>query len=211
MGAPAVTTAGAHPSGTPRGVATKRGLFDREIIGPAIVDSFKKLDPRLQIKNPVMFVVLIGTIVTFIESVAHPGIFDWSHHRLAVPHRDLRQLCRGGRRRPRQGTGGHVAEDALRDRRSSPGRRRRHGGARAGSVAAQGRPRRREANDLIPSDGEIVEGIASVDESAITGESAPVIRESGGDRSAVTGGTKCSPTESSCGSQLSRATRFSTG
>ncbi len=67
-------------SGAPEahGVATKRGLFDREIIGPALIESVKKLDPRVQIRNPVMFVVLIGTIVTFLESIAHPGIFDWS-------------------------------------------------------------------------------------------------------------------------------------
>ena len=60
------------------GVATKRGLFDREILLPALVDSVRKLDPRVQFRNPVMFVVLIGTIVTFIESISHPGIFDWS-------------------------------------------------------------------------------------------------------------------------------------
>ena len=104
-------------------------------------------------------------------------------------HRAVRQLRRGGRRRPRQGAGGVAAQDAPGD-----------DGAPSSSTAAKSRCRRRtlrkgdlvvvEAGQLIPGDGEVVEGIASVDESAITGESAPVIRESGGDRSAVTGGTK---------------------
>ncbi|HUJ65904.1 MAG TPA: potassium-transporting ATPase subunit B, partial [Acidimicrobiales bacterium] len=68
----------AEPSNLPHGVAGSRSLFDRQIMGRALIDAFKKLDPRVQIKNPVMFVVLVGTVVTFIESIAHPGVFDWS-------------------------------------------------------------------------------------------------------------------------------------
>ena len=119
-----------------------------------------------------------------------PELLRLGHHGLAVPHRHLRQLRRGHGRGPGQGPGRHAAAHAVGDRGPAPERRRHRGaGCRPSSW-----PRATcvvcEAGDLIPSDGEIVEGIASVDESAITGESAPVIRESGGDRSAVTGGTK---------------------
>ena len=110
----------------------------------------------------------------------------------AVPvvHRAVRQLRRGRGRGPGQGAGRHAAQDPQRDGGPPPPRRRDHrGGARAPRSASATRwwsaP-----GELIPCDGEIVEGIATVDESAITGESAPVIRESGGDRSAVTGGTR---------------------
>jgi K+-transporting ATPase ATPase B chain len=66
------------PGAEAHGVAEARSLFDGQILRRALIDSFKKLDPRVQIKNPVMFVVLVGTVVTFIESIANPGIFDWS-------------------------------------------------------------------------------------------------------------------------------------
>jgi K+-transporting ATPase ATPase B chain len=171
------------------GVATKRGLFDREILGAAVVDSFKKLRPQTQVRNPVMFVVLIGTIVTFVESIAHPGIFDWSITIwlfLTVLFANFAEAVAEGR--------GKAQADTLRRMRSeTEARRLRDDGVEERVAAAELRKGDRvvcEANDLIPSDGEIIEGIASVDESAITGESAPVIRESGGDRSAVTGGTK---------------------
>jgi K+-transporting ATPase ATPase B chain len=153
------------------------------------VGSFKKLDPRTQVKNPVMFVVLIGTIVTFIEAIAHPGIFDWSITIwlfLTVMFANFAEAMAEGR--------GKAQADTLRKMRSeTEARRLRPDGTEervAASALVKGDLVVCEANDLIPSDGEITEGIASVDESAITGESAPVIRESGGDRSAVTGGTK---------------------
>ena len=179
-----------HPEpGTPHGVAEARSLFDRQILRRASLDSFKKLDPRVQIKNPVMFVVLVGTVVTFIESVAHPGIFDWSITIwlfLTVMFANFAEAMAEGR--------GKAQADTLRRMRSeTEARRLRPDGTEDRVPAAEltkGDLVVCEANDLIPSDGEIVEGIASVDESAITGESAPVIRESGGDRSAVTGGTK---------------------
>ena len=171
------------------GVAEARSLFDREILRQALVDSFKKLDPRVQIKNPVMFVVLVGTVVTFIEAIAHPGIFTWSITIwlfLTVIFANFAEAMAEGR--------GKAQADTLRRMRSETEARRlgptapRSGWPRPSS--AKGDLVVCEAGDLIPSDGEIIEGIASVDESAITGESAPVIRESGGDRSAVTGGTK---------------------
>ena len=171
------------------GVAQARSLFDREILAQALVGAFKKLDPRVQVKNPVMFVVLIGTVVTFIEAIAHGGKFAWFITVwlfLTVMFANFAEAMAEGR--------GKAQADTLRRMRSETEARRLNPDGTESRVAAvdlvKGDRVVCEANDLIPSDGEIIEGIASVDESAITGESAPVIRESGGDRSAVTGGTK---------------------
>jgi K+-transporting ATPase ATPase B chain len=186
--ATAVATGNA-PSSVPHGVAQARSLFDRQILGQAIVDSFKKLDPRVQVRNPVMFVVLIGTVITFVESTAHPGLFDWSITIwlfLTLIFANFAEAMAEGR--------GKAQADTLRKMRSeTEARKLLPNGTEqlvAAAALAKGDLVVCEAGDLIPSDGEITEGIASVDESAITGESAPVIRESGGDRSAVTGGTK---------------------
>jgi K+-transporting ATPase ATPase B chain len=183
------TQATAAPTGGPHGVAQARSLFDRQILASAIVDSFKKLDPRVQVRNPVMFVVLIGTVITFIESIVHPGLFDWSITiwlLLTLIFANFAEAMAEGR--------GKAQADALRRMRSETEARRLADDGSEQLVAAASLSKGDrvvcEAGDMIPSDGEIVEGIASVDESAITGESAPVIRESGGDRSAVTGGTK---------------------
>ena len=186
------TTATAESTAQPtlaHGVAEARSLFDGEIFRQSLVGSFKKLDPRTQVKNPVMFVVLIGTVVVFIEAIAHPGIFTWSITIwlfLTVMFANFAEAMAEGR--------GKAQADTLRRMRSeTEARRLLPDGTEervAASALAKGDLVVCEANDLIPSDGEITEGIASVDESAITGESAPVIRESGGDRSAVTGGTK---------------------
>jgi K+-transporting ATPase ATPase B chain len=174
---------------TGHGVAQARGLFDREILAQALKDSIKKLDPRVQLRNPVMFVVLVGSIITLFESFAHPSTFTWSITIwlfLTVIFANFAEAMAEGR--------GKAQADTLRKMRSeTEARRLRPDGTEELVPAAslqKGDLVVCEANDLIPSDGEIVEGIASVDESAITGESAPVIRESGGDRSAVTGGTK---------------------
>jgi K+-transporting ATPase ATPase B chain len=171
------------------GVAQARSLFDKEILAVALKGSFAKLDPRVQAKNPVMFVVLIGTVVTFCEAVAHPSFFAWAITVwlfLTVIFANFAEAMAEGR--------GKAQADTLRRMRSETEARRLNADGTEGRVAAvelaKGDRVVCEAGDLIPSDGEIVEGIASVDESAITGESAPVIRESGGDRSAVTGGTK---------------------
>ncbi len=174
---------------TARGVAESRSLFDRGILHQASIDSFKKLTPRTQAKNPVMFVVLIGTIVTFIEAINNPSLFTWSITTwlfLTVVFANFAEAMAEGR-------GKAQAETLRRMRAETEARRLRSDGTEeriAASELVKGDLVVCEANDQIPSDGEIIEGIASVDESAITGESAPVIRESGGDRSAVTGGTK---------------------
>ena len=185
-----ITPAPAAP-GTPsaHGVAQARSLFDREILAQSLRDSFVKLDPRVQVKNPVMFVVLVGTVVTFIEAVGRPSFFAWAISIwlfLTVLFANFAEAMAEGR--------GKAQADTLRRMRSeTEARRLRHDGREErvpASELAKGDCVVCEAGDTIPSDGDIIEGIASVDESAITGESAPVIRESGGDRSAVTGGTR---------------------
>jgi K+-transporting ATPase ATPase B chain len=184
----AIAPAGVEPH-MAHGVAQARGLFDPEILRKAIGGAFRKLDPRVQVKNPVMFVVLIGSIITLIESIAHPGIFNISITIwliLTVLFANFAEAMAEGR--------GKAQADTLRRMRSETEARRLNADGTETRVAAADLAREDlvvcEANDIIPSDGEIIEGVASVDESAITGESAPVIRESGGDRSAVTGGTR---------------------
>ncbi len=180
-----------HPSpgAEAHGVAQAKGLFDGPILRQALVESFKKLNPAQQIRNPVMFVVLVGTVITFIEAIAHPSTFTWSITVwlfLTVIFANFAEGMAEGR--------GKAQADTLRRMRSETEARRLlpDGTEELVPAASLARGDRVvcEAGDAIPSDGDIVEGIASVDESAITGESAPVIRESGGDRSAVTGGTK---------------------
>ncbi|HXZ75017.1 MAG TPA: potassium-transporting ATPase subunit B, partial [Streptosporangiaceae bacterium] len=173
------------PAGAPR----RHGLFDRSILGLAAVDAVHKLDPRVQVRNPVMFVVLIGTLVTLAESVAHPSVFAWSVTfwlALTVLFANFAEAVAEGR--------GKAQADTLRRMRSDTEARRLRPGGTEERVAAteltKGNLVVCGPGDVIPSDGEITEGVASVDESAITGESAPVIREAGGDRSAVTGGTR---------------------
>jgi K+-transporting ATPase ATPase B chain len=171
------------------GMARRRGLFDREILAQAAWGGVKKFSPRTQVRNPVMFVVLLGTVVTFFESIAHPSLFDWLITiwlALTVFFANFAEAVAEGR--------GKAQADALRRLRVDTDARRLRPDGSEDRVAAgdlvQGDLVVCESGDVIPSDGEIVEGVASVDESAITGESAPVIRESGGDRSAVTGGTR---------------------
>ena len=181
----------AHPDALkgPSGMARRRGLFDREILAQAAWEGLKKFSPRTQVRNPVMFVVLLGTVVTFLESIAHPSLFDWLITiwlALTVFFANFAEAVAEGR--------GKAQADALRRLRVDTDARRLRPDGSEDRVAAGDLVRGDlvvcEAGDVVPSDGEIVEGVASVDESAITGESAPVIRESGGDRSAVTGGTR---------------------
>ena len=175
-----------------------RSLFDRELLGPALLDSLKKLDPRVQLRNPVMFVVEIGAVITH-RGLADPGLRRHAAGRrprgrlvhvqcrdLALAHGGVRERRRGAGRGPREGAGG----DALRAMRAETVATLRDGGTKPSSELVRGDVVVVEAGELIPGDGTVIEGIASVDESAITGESAPVIREAGGDRSAVTGSTK---------------------
>jgi potassium-transporting ATPase ATP-binding subunit len=165
-------------------------LFDWNIVGPAIGDSFMKLDPRLMIKNPVMFVTMVGAVLTTAGIFTSPAdrgfiaqlaVWLW----FTVLYANFAEAVAEGR--------GKAQADALRKaRKDTIARRLRNG--REERVAAPDLQKGDlvvcETGDVIPADGEVIEGIASVDESAITGESAPVIRESGGDRSAVTGGTR---------------------
>lgn len=154
----------------------------------ALVEALRKLDPRVQVRNPVMFVVVIGTVVSAASALRHPSAFAWSITVvlfLTVVFANAAEALAEGR--------GRAQAAALRRMRSEITARRllADGSEEAvsSSVLVRGDLVVCESGDDIPSDGEVVEGVASVDESAITGESAPVIRESGGDRSAVTGGT----------------------
>ncbi|HWB06086.1 MAG TPA: potassium-transporting ATPase subunit KdpB [Verrucomicrobiales bacterium] len=165
-------------------------LFDWSIAGPAIGESFKKLDPRLMVKNPVMFVTMVGAVLTTW------GIFTATDHRgfivqlaiwlwFTVLFANFAEAVAEGR--------GKAQADSLRKARKDTIARRLKNGREEKVPAPEllkGDSVVCETGDVIPADGEVIEGIASVDEAAITGESAPVIRESGGDRSAVTGGTR---------------------
>ena len=174
-----------------------RSPLDRTILARALLDSLRKLDPRHQARNPVLFVVEIGAaIVTGAWLIqvfgGRPlgggddpawfsfaiGVWLW----LTAIFANLAEAIAEGR--------GKSQADALRSMRSETVARLRDGGERPASELRRGDVVVVEAGETIPGDGTVIEGIASVDESAITGESAPVVRESGGDRSAVTGGTR---------------------
>ena len=182
--------------------ANARPLFDPPIVRQAVIDAFRKLNPRLQVRNPVMFIVLIGAALTtilwimallgqaeiardsasFIFAIA---VWLW----FTVLFANFAEAMAEGRGKAQADSLRRARRDVTARKLSSPQR-----GAKVTQVQA---PTLRkddivlvEAGDTIPGDGEVIEGVASVDESAITGESAPVIRESGGDRSSVTGGTR---------------------
>ena len=160
--------------------------------------SFVMLRPDIQWKNPVMFVVEVGTVLTILFTrgparLRRPGAGSTycSRSTSGFPDGPVRQFRHGPGRGPRQGPGRRPAEDPARDAR--PYRLRDTTAAIEETVSTALKAGDRvvvEAGQVIPGDGEIIEGVASVDESAITGESAPVIREAGGDRSGVTGGTR---------------------
>jgi potassium-transporting ATPase ATP-binding subunit len=176
----------------------ERSLFDPEIMRPAIWDSFRKLTPRHVIKNPVMFVVEIGSVLTSLILLRDlfaptPGSQPlWFTFNVSfwlwftVVFANFAEAVAEGR--------GKAQAATLRKMRKETNARRLVNGHREEVVPAsalrKGDTVVVEAGEIIPGDGDVIQGIASVDESAITGESAPVIRESGGDRSAVTGGTK---------------------
>ncbi len=174
-----------------------RSLFDPAIVRPALVESVRKLDPRVQARNPVMFVVQIGAAITtaawliqvfggrplggghepswFTLSIA---VWLW----LTVVFANLAEALAEGR--------GRAQAQSLRAMRTETTANLRDGSRKPAAELARGDVVVVTVGETIPGDGTVVEGIASVDESAITGESAPVIREAGGDRSAVTGGTR---------------------
>ncbi|MFB7247741.1 potassium-transporting ATPase subunit KdpB [Streptomyces populi] len=166
------------------------GLFDPKALVKSLPDAFRKLDPRVMVKSPVMFVVWIGSVLTTVFSFRHPGDwFGWTISAwlwLTVVFANLAEAVAEGR--------GKAQADTLRKAKTDTvARRMLNDGSEEqvpGTALTIGDLVVCEAGDIIPGDGDVIEGVASVDESAITGESAPVIRESGGDRSAVTGGTK---------------------
>jgi K+-transporting ATPase ATPase B chain len=174
-------------------------LFDSKLVGPAIVESFKKLHPAVQWRSPVMFVVYVGSIITtmlYVQALtgkgeASPGfilsasIWLW----FTVLFANFAEALAEGRSKAQAASLRELKQSVMAKKLAVP----KHGTTwlpapasdlRKGDVVLV------EAGDVIPIDGEVVEGVATVDESAITGESAPVIRESGGDFSAVTGGTR---------------------
>nr|WP_294516268.1 potassium-transporting ATPase subunit KdpB [uncultured Rhodopila sp.] len=186
-----------------RSRAVKSNMLDASILVPAAGQAFKKLDPRLMIRNPVMFVVEVVSLLTTVILIqdlvtggAYPGftlqitVWLW----VTILFANFAEAVAEGRGKAQAATLRKARTETLAKRLlpGSNGQYDPHGlyeevpapDLAAGDLVLV------ETGDLIPSDGEVVEGIASIDESAITGESAPVIRESGGDRSAVTGGTR---------------------
>jgi K+-transporting ATPase ATPase B chain len=177
------------------GQIRKKSLADSAILSRAVVDSFRKLDPRTMVKNPVMFVVEVGAVLTTIQLgwnvLHHAGQFGFGLQItlwlwFTVLFANFAEAMAEGR--------GKAQADTLRKARAETQAHRLRSNGNTECVASSklrtGDIVVVSAGDFIPGDGEVIEGVASVDESAITGESAPVIRESGGDRSAVTGGTR---------------------
>ncbi|MET8835905.1 potassium-transporting ATPase subunit KdpB [Micromonospora sp. NPDC004540] len=197
---PVTTGPGEEPvAGTPaiHGNRVGGGLLDPKQLIRSLPDALRKLDPRTLWRNPVMLIVEIGAVFTTVLAVADPSVFAWAITLwlwLTVVFANLAEAVAEGR--------GKAQAAALRQAKQDTIATRLVGwqpGAAANSYRDEAVPAPQlrqgdivlvEAGNIIPGDGDVVEGIASVDESAITGESAPVIRESGGDRSAVTGGTK---------------------
>ena len=193
-GVPADPASSKQAGGEPRRVSG--GLLDPKILWKALPDAFKKLDPRVQIKNPVMFVVEVGALLCMYTAIRSSSVFNWTivvWLWLTVVFANLAEAVAEGR-------GKAQADTLRRAKRETVARRLTNWqpGIEASALHEEEVPGTGltlgdyvvvEAGQVIPGDGDVVEGVASVDESAITGESAPVIRESGGDRSAVTGGT----------------------
>ena len=161
----------------------QKSLWNTAIIRQALIDAFRKLDPRWMVKNPVMFVVEVGSVLTtalLIDNTIHHRVcirIQSPDHALALVHRAVCQLRRGHGRRPRQGAGRHPAQGQGRNHRASATPLRELSKQVASGLLRAGDIIYVPAGHYIAGDGEVIEGVASVDESAITGESAPVIRE----------------------------------
>jgi potassium-transporting ATPase ATP-binding subunit len=195
-----VNTLQKDPERPKTGALTQRvggGLLDPKMLWKSLPDAFRKLDPRVMIHNPVMFVVEVGSVLTTYSAIIHSSAFAWTITVwlwLTVLFANLAEAVAEGR-------GKAQAETLRRTKQETVARRLVNWTPGTNPAAAREEevPGTQlqlgdlvvvEAGQVIPGDGDVVEGVASVDESAITGESAPVIRESGGDRSAVTGGTR---------------------
>ncbi|SIR20929.1 potassium-transporting ATPase subunit KdpB [Micromonospora avicenniae] len=185
--------------GTPatQGNRVGGGLLDPKQLLRSLPDALRKLDPRTLWRNPVMLIVEIGAVFTTVLAIADPSVFAWAITVwlwLTVIFANLAEAVAEGRGKAQAATLRQAKRDTIATRLigwtpGAPANRYRDEAVPAPELK-QGDIVLVEAGGIIPGDGDVVEGIASVDESAITGESAPVIRESGGDRSAVTGGTK---------------------
>src|SRR5467141_3944467 len=181
------------------GTVRARSLFDLALVPHAIVDSFHKLTPRRQVRNPVMFVVYVGSILTTLlwaQAVVGKGeapawfifwvsVWLW----FTVLFANFAEAMAEGRGKAQAASLRKARRDLQAKRLARPERTARVDVV-AASALRKGNVVLVEAGEFIPADGEVIEGVASVNEAAITGESAPVIRESGGDRSSVTGGTQ---------------------
>ncbi|MFE6741689.1 potassium-transporting ATPase subunit KdpB [Streptomyces tubercidicus] len=183
------------PSTGPQRPRVSGGLLDPKQLLTSLPDAVRKLDPRAMFHNPVMFVVEVGAVLTTLSAIKTPSVVAWvitAWLWLTSVFANLAEAVAEGR--------GKAQAETLRQTKTATMARRlagwRPGVTDAAEEEVPGTDLRLgdhvvvEAGQIIPGDGDVVEGVASVDESAITGESAPVIRESGGDRSAVTGGTK---------------------
>ncbi|MDY7577145.1 potassium-transporting ATPase subunit KdpB [Herbaspirillum sp. RTI4] len=189
------------PSGVPGLAVTRKNksLFDASLLWPAIIDAFKKLDPRIQWRSPVMFVVYVGSILTtllFIQSVVGKGetssgfifatsLWLW----FTVLFANFAEAVAEGRSKAQAASLRGLKQSSQAKKLASPQDRTQWTSVPA-TALLKGDCYLVQSGDVIPADGDVIEGVASVDESAITGESAPVIRESGGDFSSVTGGTR---------------------
>lgn len=168
------------------------GVFDPAQLIKALPLAVRKLDPRHMARNPVMFVVTVGSVATTVLAVLHPSIFAWAITAwlwFTVVFANLAEAVAEGRGKAQAASLREVKRDTVARRLVGDGNGNENEEEVPGSVLRPGDRVVVEAGQVIPGDGDVVEGIATVDESAITGESAPVVRESGGDRCAVTGGT----------------------
>src|SRR5262245_42112817 len=180
-------------------VVRARSMFDAAILKQAVADSFRKLTARRQVRNPVMFVVYVGSILTtllWLQALVGRGeapawfifavsVWLW----FTVLFANVAEAMAEGRGKAQAASLRKARRELTAKRLARPDRTAGYELVPAPSLR-RGQVVRVEAGDVIPVDGTVVEGVASVNESAITGESAPVIRESGGDRSSVTGGTQ---------------------
>ncbi|SUX44121.1 potassium-transporting ATPase subunit KdpB [Chryseobacterium indoltheticum] len=170
-----------------------KSLFQKELVQEALKQSFVKLNPKLMFKNPVMFLVWLGTLVMFVVSIwtltgeKSQGSFAYNFTVFIIL---LLTVLFGNFAEAIAEARGKAQADSLRKTREETPAKLQNGETISSSKLQKGDVFVCEAGDIIPSDGEIIEGLATIDESAITGESAPVIREAGGDKSSVTGGTK---------------------
>lgn len=168
------------------------GVFDPAQLIKALPLAVRKLDPRHMARNPVMFVVTVGSVATTVLAVLHPSIFAWAITAwlwFTVVFANLAEAVAEGRGKAQAASLREVKRDTVARRLVGDGNGNENEEEVPGSALRPGDRVVVEAGQVIPGDGDVVEGIATVDESAITGESAPVVRESGGDRCAVTGGT----------------------